>query len=49
MIGAYVCVKCTITYWPSQEPVKRKSVFETPGGPTDSHGNVIGDNDFLLQ
>jgi hypothetical protein len=48
MIGAYVCVKCTITYWPSQEPVKRKSVFETPGGPTDSHGNVIGDNDIPI-
>ena len=44
MIGAYVCTKCTITYWPNQQPVKKSSKFDLPGPPTNSHGNVIGDN-----
>jgi hypothetical protein len=49
MIGAYVCTKCTIEYWPNQQPVNKSSKFDLPGPPTDSHGNVIGDNEFLLQ
>jgi hypothetical protein len=48
MIGAYVCTKCTITYWPNQQPVKKSSKFDLPGPPTDSHGNVIGDNDIPI-
>jgi hypothetical protein len=44
MIGAYVCTKCRIEYWPKQQPVKKSSKFDLPGPPTDSHGNVIGDN-----
>jgi hypothetical protein len=48
MIGAYVCVKCTITYWPNQQPVKKPSKFDLPGPSTDSHGNVIGDNDIPI-
>jgi hypothetical protein len=43
MIGGYHCTKCTITYWPNQQPVKRSNRFETPGPNTDSHGNVIRD------
>ena len=48
MIGAYVCTKCTITYWPNQQPVKKSNKFDLPGPPTDSHGNVIGDNDIPI-
>ena len=48
MIGAYVCTKCTIEYWPKQQPVKKSSKFDLPGPPTDSHGNVIGDNDIPI-
>ena len=44
MKGGYVCTKCTIEYWPKQQPVKKSSKFDLPGGPTDEHGNVIGDN-----
>jgi hypothetical protein len=48
MMGAYVCTKCTITYWPNQQSVKKSSKFDLPGPPTDSHGNVIGDNDIPI-
>ena len=44
VIGAYVCTKCTIENWPKQQPVKKSSKFDLPGPPTDSHGNVTGDN-----
>jgi hypothetical protein len=47
-IGGYVCTKCTIEYWPKQQPVKKTSKFDLPGPPTDSHGNVIGDNDIPI-
>ena len=40
-IGGYLCTKCTITYWPKHQPVKKSSKFDLPGPPTDSHGNVI--------
>jgi hypothetical protein len=43
MIGGYHCTKCTITYWPNQQPVKKSNRFETPGPNTDEHGNVVGD------
>ena len=43
MIGGYHCTKCTITYWPNQQPVKKSNRFETPGPDTDSNGNVVGD------
>jgi hypothetical protein len=43
MIGGYHCTKCTITYWPNQQPVKKSNRFETPGPDTDIHGNVVGD------
>jgi hypothetical protein len=46
MIGAYVCTKCTIQYWPTRQSVKKSSKFNLPGPPTDSHGNVIGDIDI---
>lgn len=48
MIGGYVCTKCTIEYWPKQQPVKKPSKFDLPGPPTDSQGNVIGDNDIPI-
>jgi hypothetical protein len=48
MKGGYVCIKCTIEYWPKQQPVKKQSKFDLPGPPTDSHGNVIGDNDIPI-
>ena len=38
----------TIEYWPKQHPVKKSSKFDLPGPPTDSHGNVIGDNDIPI-
>jgi uncharacterized Zn ribbon protein len=41
----YVCTKCTIGYWPKQQPVKKSSKVDLP---TDSHGNVIGDNDIPI-
>jgi hypothetical protein len=43
MLGSYVCIKCTIEYWPNQQPVKKSSKFDLPGPQTDSQGNVIGD------
>jgi hypothetical protein len=48
MIGAYVCTKCTIEYWPKLQQVKKQCKFDLPGPPTDSHGNVIGDNDIPI-
>jgi hypothetical protein len=48
MIGAFVCTKCTITYWPNQQSVKKSSKFDLPGPPTDAHGNVTGDNDIPI-
>ena len=48
MKGGYVCTKCTIEYWPKQQPVKKSSKFDLPGPPTDLHGNVIGDNDIPI-
>ena len=48
MIGAFVCTKCTVTYWPNQQPVKKSSKLDLPGPPTDSHGNVIGDIDIPI-
>jgi hypothetical protein len=48
MIGGYVCTKCTIEYWPKQQPVKKQSKFDLPGPTTDSHGNVTGDNDIPI-
>ena len=48
MKGGYVCTKCTIEYWPNQQPVKKSSKFDLPGPPTDSHGNVIGYNDIPI-
>jgi hypothetical protein len=48
MKGGYVCTKCTIEYWPTQQPVKKSSKFDLPGPPTDSHGNVIGNNDIPI-
>jgi hypothetical protein len=29
-------------------PVKKSSKFDLPGPPTDSYGNVIGDNDIPI-
>jgi hypothetical protein len=48
MKGGYVCTKCTIEYWPTQQPVKKSSKVDLPGPPTDSHSNVIGDNDIPI-
>ena len=48
MIGAYVCTKCIIEYWPNLQSVKKSSKFDLPGPATDSQGNVIGDNDIPI-
>jgi hypothetical protein len=48
MKGAYVCTKCNIQYWPTLQQVKKSSKFDLPGPPTDSHGNVIGDNNIPI-
>jgi hypothetical protein len=48
ILGGYVCTKCTIEYWPKQQPVKKSSKFDLPGPPTDSHGNVTGSNDIPI-
>ena len=48
MIGAYVCTKCTIEYWPNQTPVKKADKFDLPGPATDSHGNIIGDKNIPI-
>ena len=32
----------------SEQPVKKQSKFDLPGPPTDSHGNVRGDNDIPI-
>jgi hypothetical protein len=47
-MGGYLCTKCTIEYWPKQQPVKKQSKFDLPGPPTDSHGNIIGSNDIPI-
>lgn len=46
--GGYLCVKCTIEYWPTVEPVKIQSKFDLPGPETDSHGNIIGDSTPII-
>jgi hypothetical protein len=46
--GGYLCVKCTIEYWPNQQPVKKSNKFDLPGPATDSHGNVLGDIDIPI-
>jgi hypothetical protein len=48
MKGGNVCTKCTIEYWPKQQPVKKPSKFDLPGPATDSHGNIIGDNNIPI-
>ena len=48
MKGGYVCTKCTIEYWPKQQPVKKSSKFDLPGPETDEHDNVIGDNNIPI-
>ena len=48
MIGAYMCIKCTIQYWPKQQPVKKLSKFNLPGPSTDLDENVTGDNDIPI-
>jgi hypothetical protein len=48
MKGGYVCTKCTIEYWPTQQPVKKADKFDLPGPATDEHGNVIGDKDIPI-
>ena len=39
---------CCFTDIIGQQPVKKSSKFDLPGPPTDSHGNVIGDNDIPI-
>ena len=34
--------------WPKLQQVKKQSKLDLPGPPTDSHGNVIGDNDIPI-
>jgi hypothetical protein len=48
MIYAYVCTKFTIEYWLTSQQVKKSSKFDLPGPPTDSHGNVTGDDDIPI-
>jgi hypothetical protein len=48
MVGGYVCIRCTIEYWPKQQPVKKSSKFDLPGPETDEHGNVIGDKNIPI-
>ena len=48
MKGGYLCTKCTIEYWPNQQPVKKSSKFDLPGPETDEHGNVIGDKNIPI-
>ena len=47
-IGAYLCTKCTIEYWPNQTPVKKADKFDLPGPATDEHGNIVGDKDIPI-
>jgi hypothetical protein len=47
--GEYISPRCGTTYFPNLgEKIKRASKFETPGGPTDAHGNIIGEKGPLL-
>jgi hypothetical protein len=46
--GGYLCVKCQIEYWPSQQPVKKANRFETPGPLTNEHGDILGDIDIPM-
>ena len=34
--------------WTTLQSVKKSSKFELPDPPTDSHGNVIGDNNISI-
>jgi hypothetical protein len=38
----------SMDYWPNQTPVKKADKFDLPGPETDSHGNVIGDNEIPI-
>lgn len=42
-IGAYICTKCIIEYWPTLESVKKENKFDLPGPEMDSYGNVSND------
>jgi hypothetical protein len=48
MIDTYVCTECTIEYWLTLQQVKKSSKFDLPGPPTDSHGNITGDDDIPI-
>jgi hypothetical protein len=48
MKGAYICIKCTIDYWPNQTPTKKADKFDLPGPATDSSGNIIGDKNIPI-
>jgi hypothetical protein len=36
------CNRCSISYYPTKEKVKRPNKIKTPGSATDIHGNIIG-------
>jgi hypothetical protein len=46
--GGYLCIKCTIEYWPNQTPVKKADRFDLPGPATDEHGNITGDRNIPI-
>ena len=46
--GGYICVRCQISFWPREQPVKKADKFDLPGPATDSRGNVLGDIDIPI-
>jgi hypothetical protein len=38
----WYCNRCSISYYPTKEKVKRANKIKTPGSATDIHGNITG-------
>ena len=42
----WYCNRCSISYFPNKEKVKRPNKLYTPGPPIDKYGNITGDRDI---
>jgi hypothetical protein len=38
----WYCNRCSVSYYPTKEKVRRANKFDTPGPATDEHGNITG-------
>jgi hypothetical protein len=38
----WYCNRCSVSYYPTKEKVRKANKFDTPGPTTDAHGNITG-------